>query len=119
MNLKYFTLSEFDSPDLEGSGSRMDATLLEMLDSLRDRYGKPLRITSGYRTAEHNAAVGGVPDSSHMRGYAVDIAATSSRERHDIIKLAMEVGFDRIGVANTFIHLDIDPNKPDRCVWKY
>lgn len=74
MNLKYFTLSEFDSPDMEGSGSNMDATLLDMLDSLREHYGKPIRITSGFRTEKHNAAVGGVPDSSHMRGYAVDIA---------------------------------------------
>lgn len=119
MELKYFTLSEFDCPTLKGSGINMDATLLQMLDELRFRYGKPIRITSGYRTKEHNEAVGGVPDSSHLRGLAVDIAATSSRERHNLLRLAIEVGFNRIGIAKTFIHVDIDSDKPEKCVWTY
>jgi len=119
MELKYFTLSEFDSPDLPNSGINMDKQLLELLDELRFRYGKPIRITSGYRTKEHNEAVGGVPDSSHLRGLAVDIAATSSRERHNLLRLAIEVGFNRIGIAKTFIHLDIDSDKPEKCVWAY
>ena len=119
MELKYFTLDEFDCPTFKGSGVNMDSTLLRMLDDLRERYGKPLRVTSGYRTKEHNEAVGGVPNSSHLRGVAVDIAATSSRERHDILKLAFEVGFDRIGIANSFLHLDIDDTKPKDCIWTY
>ena len=119
MNLKYFTLDEFSSPDLPNSGINMDSTLLDLLDTLREHYGKPLRITSGYRTKEHNEAVGGVPNSSHLRGYAVDIAATSSGERHDILKLAMDIGFNRIGIAKSFIHLDNDPAKPAGLVWTY
>lgn len=117
--MRYFSLDEFDSPDSKGSGSNMDADLLVLLDELRDRYGKPIRVTSGYRTEKHNAAVGGVPESSHMRGYAVDIAASSSRERHDLVKLAIQVGFNRIGIANSFIHLDNDPDKPYRVMWTY
>jgi zinc D-Ala-D-Ala carboxypeptidase len=119
MNLKYFDISEFDSPDQKGSGSNMDATLLDMLDSLREHFGKPIRISSGYRTQSHNKKVGGVDGSSHLYGYAVDIVCSASRDRHRILQLAMDIGFNRIGIANSFIHLDNDPKKPENCVWTY
>ena len=119
MNLKYFTLSEFDSPDQKGSGSLMDRNLLLQLDTIRENYGRPIRITSGYRTAEHNAKVGGVEFSSHTKGRAVDIACTSSQERHDLLKHIFAAGIHRVGIANTFIHIDNDPDKPAGCVWTY
>lgn len=119
MDLKYFDISEFDSPDEKGSGNYMDSGLLYKIDLLRERYGKPIRITSGYRTESHNAAVGGVSNSSHLQGLAVDIACTASGDRHDIINEALKLGFNRIGIANTFLHLDVDTAKPSGCVWVY
>lgn len=47
--------------------------LLRVLDSLREFYGKPIRITSGYRCAELNKLVGGSPTSAHVIGYAADL----------------------------------------------
>lgn len=47
--------------------------LLEVLDGLREFYGKPIRITSGYRSAELNRLVRGVPTSAHVIGYAADL----------------------------------------------
>lgn len=44
------------------------------LESVRVRYGKPIRITSGYRSPTLNKAVGGVNNSKHLRGLAVDIS---------------------------------------------
>jgi len=119
MNLKYFNISEFDSPDMPGSGSNMDPTLLDLLDQLREHFGKPIRISSGYRSQSHNKKVGGVDGSSHLYGYAVDIICSASRDRHRILQLAMDLGINRIGIANSFIHLDNDPKKPENCVWTY
>ena len=119
MDLKYFDISEFDSPDEKGSGNYMDNGLLYKIDLLRERYGKPIRITSGYRTESHNAKVGGVSNSSHLQGLAVDIACTASRDRHDLLNEALKLGFNRIGIANTFIHIDVDPAKPSECIWVY
>jgi len=119
MNLNYFTLSEFDSPDLPNSGVNMDSGFLTKLDTAREYAGISFRITSGYRTKSHNTNVGGVPDSSHTKGYAADIACSSGSERYIIIKALLDAGFNRIGVASTFIHVDNDPSKPSDVVWTY
>lgn len=47
--------------------------LLEVLDGLREHYGKPIKITSGYRCAALNKLVGGSPTSAHVIGYAADL----------------------------------------------
>lgn len=123
--MKYFTTSEFDSPDKPGSGSLMSKTIIEMLDDVRGKFGKPIVINSGYRTEEHNAKVGGKPKtetskgSSHMYGLAVDIKCTNSTDRFHLIYLLQETGFQRIGVAKTFIHVDIDFDKSQEVMWTY
>ena len=61
--MKYFTLDEFDCPSHEGSGVNMDSSFLAKLEEAREIAGIPFRITSGYRTKEHNTYVGGVPNS--------------------------------------------------------
>lgn len=120
MDLKYFNISEFDSPDLVGSGEEMKASFLNMLDKCRELADTPFYITSGFRTYEHNKSlVGSSLDSSHLNGFAADIRCLSSVERFKIIKAALEVGFNRIGIGNTFIHLDNDPTKPKNVIWNY
>ena len=47
--------------------------LLEVLDDLREFYGKPIKITSGFRCTELNRLVGGSPTSAHVIGYAADL----------------------------------------------
>ena len=47
--------------------------LLEVLDDLREFYGKPIKITSGFRCSELNKLVGGSPTSAHVIGYAADL----------------------------------------------
>ena len=117
--VRYFNYSEFDSPDVQGSGQMMDKTLLEMLDEVRDKFDKPIHITSGFRTPAHNEAVGGVETSSHLKGLAVDIACNKSQDRFDLINCLLDVGFSRIGIGNSFIHADIDQEKIQGLIWTY
>jgi len=85
--MKYFEYEEFDSPDIQGSGQMMSKEMLSKLDMIREEYGKPIYINSGYRTEAHNEKVGGKPASSHLKGLAVDIACSESRERFNLIEL--------------------------------
>ena len=50
----------------------LDEELVVLLQCIREHFGKPLHITSGYRTAAHNAAVGGSKTSQHLLGRAAD-----------------------------------------------
>ena len=117
--MKYFNYEEFDSPDIQGSGQLMDPKLLEMIDEAREIYGKPIRVTSGYRTESHNRKVGGVSSSSHLKGLAIDVACVKSDDRFKMLNALLEVGFNRIGVAGTFIHVDIDKDKSQNVIWTY
>ena len=67
-----FKVREFRCRD--GSETVMvDETLTVVLQCIREHFGKPVTITSGYRTAAHNAAVSGAKSSQHLLGRAADI----------------------------------------------
>jgi uncharacterized protein YcbK (DUF882 family) len=119
MILKHFKLSEFDSPDLPGSGEKMSRKFLKMLDEAREIADTPFVINSGYRTDSHNNYVGGKSNSSHLKGMAVDIRCHDDASRSKIIEALIKVGFNRIGVAKTFIHVDNDPQKNSNRIWVY
>jgi uncharacterized protein YcbK (DUF882 family) len=118
VELKHFKISEFDSPDEPGSGEKMKDCLLSKLDKARDIADIPFIITSGYRTKKHNDEVGGSPTSSHLYGWAVDIAVVDGLSRITIVKSLLDVGFVRIGIGRTFVHVDCDPNK-QKSMWVY
>lgn len=116
--MRYFTYDEFDSPDLPGSGAFMQQEFLDKLDEARHVAQVPFIVNSGFRTEAHNRAVGGKETSSHLTGWAADIRATSSNRRYLIIAALVGVGFNRIGVADTFVHVDMDP-KAQNVMWLY
>ncbi len=118
MNFKYFSLSEFNCPSLPQSGKNMDTDFVYKLEHARELAGIPFKITSGYRTSDHNKQVGGVPNSSHLKGVAADIAVGSGSERYIILNALIRAGFKRIGVAKGFIHADTDDTKSNS-VWTY
>lgn len=60
--------------------------LADFLQGLRDAWGKPIRVTSGYRCPELNKAVGGVKNSAHLFGYGADIV---SDDFSDFTKFAL------------------------------
>ena len=116
--MKYFNFHEFDSPDKPGSGHNMEEEFLELIDCAREEAEIPFKITSGFRTTEHNNSVGGVENSSHLKGCAADISCTSSSQRSIMVRALVNVGFTRLGIAKSFIHVDNDPNKSD-AIWLY
>jgi len=116
--MQNFKIEEFDSPDLKGSGYEMDQDFLTMLDIARNRAGTPFIINSGYRTEEHNDSLNASKTSSHLKGVAADISCKNSMKRRVILKSLFDVGFTRIGIARTFIHVDNDKTKPD-AIWLY
>ena len=119
MALKYFKLSEFESPDLPNVNN-MCPKFLKKLDKARAIAGIPFFITSGYRSPQHNLDVGGVQDSAHtlIPCKAVDIACDNSINRQKIIRALAKVGLTRrLGIAKSFIHTD-DSQKTD-AIWLY
>lgn len=113
----YFRLAEFDSPDLPGSGNFIDRNFVSKLDFMRAYHGWPIFITSGFRTRNHNAVVGGDVDSSHLGGYAADISVTNSMDRYSLLYSALCAGISRIGVYPSHLHLDVDPKKAANLIW--
>lgn len=105
-NIKHFKPSEFHYPD------RMDQRLVEMLDDLREQLGLPIELNSDFRLPDHNAAVGGVQDSQHLTGHAVDIKlGPDGSYLYKILKLAFQIGFSGVGIKRKtgqggLLHLD-------------
>ena len=91
--------------------------LVEMLERLCELYGKKITLNSVSRCPKHNADIGGSPTSSHLKGLAADMSVLSSRERFKIVELIYLVGFDRIEVKDTWIHVDIDSSKDKDVLW--
>jgi hypothetical protein len=118
-----FTLEEFACKC--GCGLANPAhSLLDRLNESRAESGISYTITSGGRCIEHNRAEGGNDSSSHLPSqngytYAVDIAATTSSQRSAILRGLHFAGFNRIGIAKTFIHADVDLLKNDNVCWLY
>ena len=107
-------------PDEFGRGEpgvEVSQELLDRLDVARAHAGVPFQITRGLSTHEHNEAVGGVPSSAHVEGYAVDISAPDSSRKFSILSGLIFAGFTRIGVYKHHIHADVDPHKPHNVIW--
>lgn len=86
--------------------------LCEVLEVIRAEFGKPIIITSGYRSELYNAAIRGAKNSQHKQGRAVDIKVKriSPKTVHDtILRLYREkrIKIGGLGDYPTFTHLDI------------
>jgi len=97
---------------------KMDVDFLVKLDKAREFAKVPFVINSAYRSPEHAESIKN-PTSSHIKGLAVDIKATDSRTRYKVLNALMHVGFNRIGIADTFIDVDDDKDKSQQVIWTY
>lgn len=122
--MKYFTLKELTrsttatakgidntpTPEVE-----KNLTLLveNVLDPLREIYGKPITINSGYRCPELNKAVGGSKTSDHVKGFAADITGGSKEENERIFNIIKHnFHFKQLIDENDFswVHVSYDPS---------
>ena len=111
---KELTKKEFDC---KHTGiNRMKPEFMAKLQELRLRYGKPMKIVSGYRDATHPEERKKPVPGQHFNGVAVDVGCFSD-EAYIIVKLAFELGFTGIGISQKnglprFIHLDMRTTTP-------
>lgn len=103
----HFDTSEFvDKSD--GTLVGPDVRLLGVLENLRGQLHAPLEVVSGYRSPEHNRAVGGASNSQHLYGRAADIPWGQVT-----VEMAREAGATGIGHCDGFVvHVDTRPGEP-------
>jgi uncharacterized protein YcbK (DUF882 family) len=112
---KHFALDEFVSPrdKVKPTDAHLEnlKDLCELaLEPLREALGRPLKITSGYRSPQYNKSVGGAPGSQHTSGIAADIALESDEEMAKAAAIASKISaIGGIGLypGEGFIHVDI------------
>lgn len=111
-----FKVSEFLC---HGSGccaeGKVDEKLVEILQNIRDHFGKPVHISSAYRCATWNQKVGGVSRSYHCSGQAADIKVEDTAPA-EVAKYAVSIGVLGIGLYDTdkdghFVHIDTRTSK--------
>ena len=83
----------------------VDQRLVGYLQQIRDHFGVPVHINSGYRCVSHNAAVGGATGSYHVKGMAADIRVEGVAPE-DVARYAESIGVLGIGLYADFVHID-------------
>ena len=85
----------------------IDSDLVSVLQKIRTHFGKPVTITSAYRTPPHNSREGGTTYSQHLYGKAADIkiSGVTPKKVADYAETLLPEG--GIGIYNTFTHIDV------------
>ncbi|MBD5367247.1 MAG: peptidase M15 [Bacteroides sp.] len=107
--MKYFSFSEFERSETgtryaidnrmpEPAKKNVAALVDNVLDPLREAWGHPIQVTSGYRNGELNRLVGGVATSQHTVGEAADITTGNKVDNARLFQLAidMKLPFDQL-----------------------
>ncbi len=111
----HFKVKEFACKD--GSNIVLvSGKLVSVLEQIREHFGKPVIVTSGYRTASWNKEVGGVVNSQHLYGTAADIQVEGV-EPKEVAKYAETLlqNSGGIGYYRNFTHIDV---RDDRARWR-
>lgn len=130
---KYFTIQELcksdtarargiDNTPSEDVKKNLEALIENVLDPLREAYGKPIYVNSGYRCPALNKAVGGVSNSEHKTGMAADLDTNDKKENKKLFDLAQKLNLpfrQLIDEANlSWVHISYNPNDIKRQVLK-
>ena len=120
---KYFSKKEFQCSTT--GDCKMEQDFIDKMNQLREMFGKPIVITSGYRSALHPAEAKKATPGVHNEGVAADVAV-SREDAYKLLLIAFQIGFTGIGVqqkgVGRFIHLDTSTGSsrsPRPTVWSY
>lgn len=124
-----FTLNELiysstaDRYDIDNTPSQFEYDNLvklckEVLQPIRDKWKKPIRVTSGYRSPQLNIRLKGASSSAHLKGLAADIDTPNNEKLFNIIISMMhkgEIDVDQlIDESNySWIHIGLKENPKD------
>ena len=116
-----FSVFEFDCPCKNCKETIVHPDLVAKLQALRDSVATTVLITSGYRCESHQKELESlgyetVRNSQHLIGMAADVCVRN-RTGKDLEILARKAGFQAVGVAKSWIHVDLRFDKDRR--WKY
>jgi zinc D-Ala-D-Ala carboxypeptidase len=115
MDYLYFKREDFDCT--ETGENNVSGDLIRKVDELRSAVGRPLYITSGYRSPQHSLEAKKSKPGTHAQGIACDIAVANGVERRQLVKQAFYLGFRGIGVHKAFLHVDMRETEP--VLWVY
>ena len=97
--MKYFTINELtrtstglDNTPSKGELANLEYLVNNVLDKVREIYGKPIKVNSGYRSKLVNKKVGGASNSQHTKGEAVDITGGNKTENKMIYEIIKNLG---------------------------
>lgn len=129
--MKYFSFQEFERSETayrhgidntapESARRNIAALVDKVLDPLREAWGKPITVTSGYRCPELNRRVGGSRTSHHMRGMAADISTGNKVENRRLFQLIMDLKLPFTQLIDeknfSWVHVSLDQEDVKRQV---
>lgn len=115
----FFTDEEFEACTPSCKRAQINDGSLARLDLCRSIAKTPFVLSSAYRSPEYEKSKSRSGCGAHTEGRAFDIRCVDSTLRMRIVRAALEVGFVRIGIGKTFIHLDDSPNLNQNVIWLY
>lgn len=122
--MKYFTIEELcksSTADELGIKNTPDAVAIanmrelveNVLDPLREAWGGPITVNSGFRCRQLNIAVGGATNSHHLYGMAADITVGSKVENRKLFELVQKLGLPFTQLIDEYgyrwVHVSYDP----------
>lgn len=121
VKVRWFTPQEFACKCGKCGGlADVKPDLVYALDELRERVGRPLKITSGFRCPQHPAEATKSKPGAHAQGTAADIATVGGDFKYRLKQAAYALGFVGIGDAEHFTHLDVGHEHAARPAnWNY
>ena len=116
---KHFKESEFKACSPACSLQDMKQHTMDKLDAARALAGIPFVLNSAYRSPAWERSHGRTGTGAHPHGCGVDIRCNTSANRMKIIQSCLAVGFRRIGIGKTYIHVDDDETQAQNVIWHY
>lgn len=123
--MKYFTIDELSRSvecarlkirNIPGTTeqARLITLVENVLDPAREKFGKPIKVNSGYRSYKLNKQIGGAITSQHLRGEAADITAGSKDENRKLFEILRTMDFDQLINEHDYSWIHVSYKDKDR-----